>query len=120
MRALRSIRLLAQEWRLDAAELGSSGVSSSGKEDLDETGSAAEMNAAPGIEGPSIPPLQGQEQEQVPINGGYVGNGGDFLDFSALPAAPDDGLANTFLFSDGLDPFVKDWLADGGADLFNL
>lgn len=116
MRALRSIRRLAQEWKLDAAELGTSGVSSSGKEDLDETETGVQINAVPEMGGLSVPPLE----EQAQMNGGYTGNGGDFLDFSALPPAPEDGLTNLFPFSDGLDPFVKDWLADGGVDFFNL
>lgn len=117
MRALRSIRRLAQEWKLDAAELGSSGVSSSGTDALDGVEAAAQVNAVPEMVGASVPRLEGQEL----IIDGYTTNDADFLDFSALPDPPqDDGLGHLFPLSDGLDPFVKEWLDGGGVDFFNL
>lgn len=101
---------------MDAAELGSSCVSSYGKEDLDGTKASAPI-PVPEIVDETIPPLEGQGL----MNGGYAANGADLLDFSALPDPPqDDGLGHVFRMSDGMDPFVNDWLDGGGVDFFNL
>lgn len=79
-------------------------------------GAETQVNAVPDVRESAMPPSGGQ----VPVNGGYAGDAGDLLDFSALPDAPDEGLANGLVLPDGLDPFLKDWLADGGVDFFNL
>ncbi|KAJ4180057.1 hypothetical protein NW755_012097, partial [Fusarium falciforme] len=120
LRALRAIRLLAQEWgALDAVQLQAAVVSFGPREGQDGTGTVTQTSTMPDMAGLSLPYI---EEEQGAAIGERLNNGDEeFLGFSnqTAPRTEDD---LSFLFNiplpGELDAFVKDWLTDNGAGFF--